>query len=112
MSPDVLRSILDLKSAMMERQSHAVAQIRQELSAREQLAATIEQSIGEGTDAAESGASLQVAIRFKAAQAVRLDRVRYSIREAQQHLDAEQEKLRMALAEKRAVERLTEMAVM
>ncbi len=111
MTPEVLRSILDLKSAMMERQSNTVAKVRRELEARENLILALERSIGEVHSGLECGADLQASVRFKSAQSQRLGKVRQSVAEVTGRLHAEQEKLRRALAEKRAVERLSEMAV-
>jgi hypothetical protein len=107
MDQDVFGSILDVKSAMLERESHSVSVIRQELNCAQNLLESTLKLSGIPAGEFETGGALQAAMRFETAQIVRLEKLEKTILEIQERLDAAEESLRKALGEKRAVERLS-----
>jgi len=106
MNGDVLRSLLDVKTAMLDKQSQAVAAIRHEVEQLEKTKAEIEAALGALPDGMESGASLQAWTKWRLAEGQRLERLRQIMAETHTRLGDAEEGLKLALGEKRAIERL------
>ena len=106
MNDSDFRVILDVKSAMLARDSYGVSLIREELHAAKKQVARIEDGLKSGADDFDTGDMLRAAVRFEAAQKERLADLRLAIGEIEGRLSVAEEKLKTALGEKRAVERL------
>jgi len=110
MNGNVLASILDVKSAILERDSHGVAVILNEVASVERMIESVEANLSAPADGLDTGGALKAALLFESAQAARLLKLRKKRVEVKARLHAAEEKLATALGEKRAVERLVSAA--
>jgi hypothetical protein len=108
MTPETLAQILRIKTALLDQKSHALAEVNRRRAITEAGIAALEASVTATPDANDGIGSLHAALRWQAAQHERLKATRNTLPAIDRDILAAEEEVKLALGEKRAIERLVE----
>jgi len=106
MNRETLTEILRIKSALLDRQCHTLAEVNQRRNAAEAEVEALEAAASGAAPAGEDFAEMQAMIRWQAAQRERAIRARAHLQDMADEIKAAETAVKEALGEKRAIERL------